>query len=345
MTQQFGFPLETIVIFVTVIALSVWLDLVAHRKRSEISLRDASLWSVFWLGISLTFYAYLWVRFDKSWADMYLAGYALEESLSIDNLMVFMAIFANFGIHGALQHRILYYGIVGALLFRGIFVAAGTALFALGHWMSFIFAAIVGWTAWKMMTADDDGGPIHDYSDHWAVRMMQRLLPIFPRLHLDRFFITRAIVHDLRKADPTVQVPREANLYATPAFLCLLAIETSDVMFAFDSVPAVIAVTQEPLLVYASCIFAVLGLRSLYFVLAALARYLVHLEKAVIALLWFITAKLALQASNNVFDWPGLHLGPGTSLAIVLGTLAAGIVASFVWRGKPEENGARGNAE
>lgn len=336
MTREFGFPVETIVIFVAVIALSVWLDLLAHRRRGEIGLRDAGLWSLFWLVMSLGFYGYLWVRFDKSWADMYLAGYALEESLSIDNLMVFMAIFANFGFHGVLQHRILYYGIIGALIFRAVFVGAGTALFALGPWMSFVFAAVVGWTAWKMMTADGNGGPIHDYSDHWAVRLMHRLLPVFPRLHLDKFFVTRAIVRDLQRADPSIQVTREANLYATPAFLCLLAIEISDVMFAFDSVPAVIAVTREPLLVYASCIFAVLGLRSLYFVLAALARYLVHLEKAVIALLWFIAAKLALEACNDVFGWPGWHMGPGTSLMVVLGTLVLGIAASFLWPGKTE---------
>lgn len=328
----FGFPLETIIIFVAVISLSVWLDLLAHRRHAEISLRDASAWSVFWLAVSLGFYVYLWLRFDKHWADMYLAGYVLEESLSIDNLMVFMAIFANFGIRGALQHRILYYGIIGALVFRGIFVAAGTALFALGHWMGFVFAAVVGWTAWKMMTAGGDQGPIHDYTDHWAVRLMHRLLPIFPRLHLDRFFITRAIAEDLQRADPTVTLPRPANLYATPAFLCLLAIETSDVMFAFDSVPAVIAVTQEPMLVYASCIFAVLGLRSLYFVLAALARYLVYMEKAVVVLLWYIAAKLALEASDAMFGWPGIEIGPGTSLGIVLGTLGVGIVASLLVR-------------
>ncbi len=342
MPADFGFPVETIVIFVVVIGLSVWLDLLAHRRRTEITVRDAALWSCFWIGLALAFYAYLWVRFDKSWADMFLAGYALEESLSIDNLMVFMAIFANFGITGILQHRILYYGILGALIFRAIFVGAGTALFAIGPWVEFLFAAIVGWTAWKMMTAGGDGGPIRDYSDHWSVKMTQRIMPIFPRLHLERFFVTRAIVEDLQNADPSARVTRQAPYYATPAFLCLIAIETSDVMFAFDSVPAVIAVTREPLLVYASVIFAVLGLRSLYFVLAALARYLVHLEKAVIALLWFIAFKLALQASNHVFHWPGLEIGPTSSLFVVVGTLALGVVASLVFPEREEAEEGEG---
>lgn len=343
--QDFGFPFETIIIFVSVIALSVWLDLLAHRKRTTISVRDAAHWSCFWIGLALAFYVYLWLRFDKSWADMFLAGYVLEESLSIDNLMVFMAIFANFGITGILQHRILYYGILGALIFRAIFVGAGTALFAIGPWVGFIFAAIVAWTAWKMMTAGGGDGPIRDYSDHWSVKMMQRVMPVFPRLHLDKFFLTRRLVEELRRLDPSAKVVKNAPFYATPAFLCLMAIETSDVMFAFDSVPAVIAVTQEPLLVYASCIFAVLGLRSLYFVLAALAQYLVYLEKAVIALLWFIAAKLAMQASNHMFDWPDLHIGPSTSLMIVLGTLAIGVLASLVFPPKKETTGQEEVAE
>lgn len=334
--RDFGFPIETIVIFVTVIALSVWLDLLAHRRSKEISVRDAALWSVFWVSLAMAFYVYLWLRFDKDWADMFLAGYVLEESLSIDNLMVFMAIFANFGITGILQHRILYYGILGALVFRAIFVGIGTALFAIGPWVGFVFAGIVAWTAWKMMTAEGVGSPIRDYSDHWSVKMTQRIMPIFPRLHLDKFFLTKPIVEELRRIDPAMKVIKDAPFYATPAFLCLMAIETSDVMFAFDSVPAVIAVTQEPLLVYASCIFAVLGLRSLYFVLAALTQYLVYLEKAVIALLWFIAAKLALQASTHMIGWPDFHIGPTTSLAIVLGTLAVGVLASLIFPQKKE---------
>jgi tellurite resistance protein TerC len=163
-------------------------------------------------------------------------------------------------------------------------------------------------------------------------------MPIFPRLHLDRFFITQAVVRDLREADSSIRLKRDAALFATPAFLCLMAIETSDVMFAFDSVPAVIAVTQEPLLVYAAMIFAILGLRSLYFVLAAMTRYLVHLEKAVIALLFFIAAKLALQSWNHAIGDTGLHISPNASLLIVLGTLGLGVVASFIFPEKEKND-------
>ncbi len=343
--NHFGFPIETIAIFFLVIGLSVFMDLFAHRNTKEISILDASLWSGFWISLAVAFYGYLWFRFDKQWADLYLAGVALEKSLSVDNLIVFMAIFASFGIKGHLQHRILYWGIIGALVFRAIFVAVGTGLFSLAPWVGFIFAAIVAWSGYKMLTAKSDDEEIADYSHHWSVKLTEKLMPVFPRLHAENFFVTRAIVNELGKSDPSLQTIKNAAIFATPAFLCLMAIETSDIMFAFDSVPAVIAVTQEPLLVYAAMIFAVLGLRSLYFVLAAMTKYLVHLEKAVIALLFFIAFKLTLQSGEHVFGWDFLHISANMSLLVVLGTLAAGVVASFIWPGKDEEPGKDEKAE
>ncbi|MCP5419086.1 MAG: TerC/Alx family metal homeostasis membrane protein [Gammaproteobacteria bacterium] len=336
MTVHFGFPLETILIFFAAIGFSVYVDLHAHRKQTEISFKDASLWSLFWIALALTFYAYLWLRFDKKWADLYLTGYVLEKTLSVDNLMVFMAIFSSFAIKGILQHRILYWGIIGALIFRAIFVVIGTSLFFASAWVGFLFAAVVAWSGWKMLVSRSDEEEIHDYSNHWSVRMTEKLMPVFPRLHLDKFFVTAAIVKDLQDADPTLQVKKVAAVLATPAFLCLMAIETSDVMFAFDSVPAVIAITQEPLLVYAAMIFAILGLRSLYFVLASLTRYLIHLDKAVIGLLFFIAAKLALQSWNHAIGDTGIHISPNLSLIIVLGTLTLGVIASLVFREKED---------
>ncbi|MDR1648408.1 MAG: TerC family protein [Zoogloeaceae bacterium] len=341
---NFGFPLEVILLFFGVVAVSVYLDLFAHKKSTEITLGDAARWSVLWIGLALVFYAYLWVRFDKEWADLYLAGYALEKSLSVDNLMVFMAIFASFSIRGILQHRILYYGIIGALVFRAIFVVIGTGLFHASPWVGFVFAAFVIWSAIKMLQQSDDEEDIEDYSNHWSVKLTGRLIPVYTRLHLDRFFVRH---HQLLEngdgagkggndgsGNVPASVTRQGLLYATPAFLCLMAIETSDIAFAFDSVPAVIAVTQEPLLVYAAMIFAILGLRSLYFVLAALTKYLVHLEKAVIGLLFFIGAKMTLQSWNHAIGDTGIHISPGWSLAVVLGMLAAGVIASFLFPGR-----------
>jgi tellurite resistance protein TerC len=311
--DHFGFPLETLIIFFAVIGLSVAVDLAAHRRAQKISVRGAVTWTLVWVGLALGFYAYLWLRFDPRWAELFLTGYVLEESLSIDNLMVFMAIFASFGIRGAMQHRILYWGILGAMLFRAIFVVAGSALFELTPWVGFGFAAIVAWSGWKMLTRSETDEEIEDYSHHWSVQLTRRLIPVHPRLEGDRFIFGRA---------------------ATPALLCLIAIETADVIFAFDSVPAVIAVTREPLLVYAAMIFAVLGLRSLYFVLAALAGHLVHLEKAVIALLFFIAAKLGAESGRAVFGWPIPEIDATLSLLVVLGTLGLGVIASLIWQGR-----------
>jgi tellurite resistance protein TerC len=330
--DHFGFPVEVLAIFFSVIAVSVYIDLRAHREVLEISLRDATLWSIFWIALALAFYVYLQFRFGGEWADLYLAGYVLEKTLSVDNLMVFIAIFASFGIKGALQHRVLYWGILGALVFRAIFVLAGTSLFLASAWVGFLFAAVVAWSAWKMMSTDGGDDEIEDYTDHWSVRLAKRVMPIFPRMHHGKFFLSRELARDLRATDSTIELQgsSRAALFATPAFLCLLAIETSDIMFAFDSVPAVIAVTQQPLLVYAAMIFAILGLRSLYFVLTALTRYLVHLDKAVIILLYFIAAKLALQSWNHAVGDTGIHISPSVSLVIVLSILTLGVIASVV---------------
>ena len=178
-----------------------------------------------------------------------------------------------------------------------------------------------------LTTKDEVEEEIEDYTNHWSVRWIGKMMPVLPKLHGDNFFVKHAEL----KAEELANVTRKGLRYATPAFLCLIAIETSDVAFAFDSVPAVIAVTQEPLLVYAAMIFAILGLRSLYFILAALTRYLVHLEKSVIALLFFIGFKMGVQSWNlAVFD-TGFHISPNTSLFVVLGVLFIGVIASLIF--------------
>lgn len=330
MEHHFGFPLETIVIFFSLVLFFVWIDLRQHRSGKEITMGNAIGWSVFWVVLALGFYSYLRVRFGTEYASLFLSGYVLEKSLSIDNLMVFMAIFASFGIKPALQHRILYFGILGAIIFRMIFIALGTGVFALSTWVEFIFAAIVAWTGWKMLSGVGDDNEITDYSDHWSVRLTRKILPIYPRLYQNHFLIPHALYQEQKLQDDHPAVTWEAARYATPMLLCLVCIEVSDIIFSFDSVPAVIAVTREPLLVYTSVIFAILGLRSMYFVLVVAAKYLCHLEKAVAVLLFFIAGKLALQASNNIFHWPDFHLSPNTSLAIILSVLALGVVASLV---------------
>jgi len=226
-------------------------------------------------------------------------------------------------------------------VFRAIFVLIGTSLFLASPWVGFLFAAFVIWSGIKMLQAGDGGeDEVEDFSSHWSVRLTGKMMPVYTRLHLDRFFVRHSELLAVNGEKTSAQVTRIGTTYVTPAFLCLMAIETSDIAFAFDSVPAVIAVTQEPLLVYAAMIFAILGLRSLYFVLAALTKYLVHLEKAVIGLLFFIGAKMTLQSWNHAIGDTGIHISPSMSLTVVLGMLALGVIASFVFPGKEAEEEA-----
>ena len=222
--HHFGFPLEVLVVFFCAILFSIYIDLVAHRHSKEITVKNAALWSIFWISLALAFYVYLYFRFEPKWADLYLAGYVLEKSLSIDNLMVFVAIFASFGIKDHLQHRILYWGILGALIFRAIFVVIGTGLFSASPWVGFIFAAFVLWSGWKMLKGGDDNKEeIEDYTHHWSVRLVGKMMPVLPKLVQEKFFVK----HNELNADQIVSVTRQGFRYATPAFLCLMAIETS----------------------------------------------------------------------------------------------------------------------
>lgn len=335
--MELGFPVEAIVVLLSVVAVSVWLDLFSHRNSEEITFRDAASWSVFWVGLAVAFYFYLKYRYGVEYASMFMAGYALEKSLSIDNLMVFIAIFASFGIKGIMQHRILYYGIIGALLFRAIFVGVGTSVFGIASWVELIFAAIVIWSAWAMVKSGGDED-IEDFSDHWSVRFVKRFMPVFPRMYGKRFFLSEDEVRAEEAKDSTIKIVSRGLKYVTPAFLCLICIEVSDIIFSFDSVPAIIAVTQEPLLVYAAVIFAILGLRNLYFLLAVASKYLCHLEKAVAGVLVFIGIKLGASAIEKTWGIETFHVSHDLSLYVVLGFIALGVVASLIWPEKSEES-------
>ncbi|MBU2712498.1 TerC/Alx family metal homeostasis membrane protein [Zooshikella harenae] len=334
--ESFGFPLEAVIVLFVVVIASVWCDLFSHRNSTEIKFKDALVWSVFWVSLAIAFYAYLYLRYDAKWADLFLTGYVLEKTLSIDNMMVFIAIFASFGIKGALQHRVLYYGIIGALLFRAIFISVGTSLFGLSVWVEFIFGLIVAWTAVLMLKGGGDD-EVEDYSNHWSVRWTKKVVPVLPRLNGNQFFVKHANVEKLKAADSGLQVVGKAAFYATPLFLCLMCIEISDIVFSFDSVPAIIAVTEEPFLVYAAVIFAILGLRNLYFMLAVAAKYLCHLEKAVAIVLFFIAFKLCAQAAEHVWG-VGLNISHSMSLFVVLGTIALGVLASIVFPKKEAQD-------
>lgn len=307
-----GFPIETVLVFIGLSVGALYIDLHAHKSDEEMSLKSASLWSLFWVFIAFCFAGFLYIHHGAETASLFVTGYALEKVLSVDNLFVIMAVFAWFNVPNKFRHRVLYWGIIGAIIFRMIFVGIGTSLLALGPWVELLFAGFIVVTAIMMLNAGDEDEDT-DYSNHLATRMVKKFFPVHESIDNHDFFIKKAGVW-----------------FVTPLFLCLAVIELSDVMFAFDSVPAVIAVSREPLIVYSAMMFAILGLRTMYFVLEALKKYLVHLEKAVVALLFFIAIKLGLNASAHLFHH-GYEISANTSLVVVVVTLAIGVVASLVF--------------
>ena len=290
-STHIGFPTETVIVFIALSVGAIFIDLFMHRDDKPISLKSAALWSVFWVVVAMAFAGFLYIHHGAEVASLFVTGYALEKVLSVDNLFVMMAIFSWFAVPDRYRHRVLYWGIIGAIVFRGIFVAIGTSLLSLGPYVEVVF--------------------------------------LLNQKEVD------AELAKPENSDVTIGRGKKAALYATPLFLCVAVVELSDVMFAFDSVPAIIAVSREPLIVYSAMMFAILGLRTLYFVLEALKQYLVHLEKAVIVLLFFIAAKLGLNATDHIWHH-GYSIAATTSLYVVLGVLALGILASVMFPGKPE---------
>ncbi len=317
--------LSSVLIFGAVVVFFLWLDLRTHRRDPAVRTGSALRWSLLWMALALAFAGYLGWRHGSKQAWLFLTGYVLEQSLSVDNLFVFIAIFTSFALRDAIQHRVLHYGVLGAVVLRFAFIGLGTSLLLAGRMSEGLqtavfagFGAVVLWSAYQMYRSFGSGGAEReDYTDHWSVRLTRRLFPIHPQLEGHSFFVRR-----------------EGRWYATPLFLCLVTVEASDLAFAFDSVPAVIAVTRDPFLVYTSNVFAILGLRSLYFLLAAARGYLCHLEKAVVAILAFIGCKLMIEAFHaqigHVFGRP-LQISAGASLLVVLGALALGVIGSLLF--------------
>ncbi len=306
-----------IVGFFAVVFFCLWVDLHAHRDDKPISTKNAALWSAFWIFLSLLFTVYVGYMHGSRDGVLFLTGYFVEKSLSVDNLFVIMAIFSSFAVKDAFQHRVLYYGIIGALIMRMVFIGAGTGLvMQFGKYALALFAFFILWSAWKMwQSSRQPQQEITDYSDHWSVRFTKRVLPIHPYLDGHNFFSKQ-----------------QAAYKATPLFLCLVAVEVADIMFAVDSVPAVISVVGDNIfLVYTSNVFAILGLRSLYFLLAAGKRFLVHLEKSVIVVLVFIGLKMLMDIFGII------HINPYISLAIVACLLAGGVIFSFTHPGSKED--------
>lgn len=333
-------------IFLSLVVFSMGIDHYLHKDDKPVTLKSAVNWSIFWVAISMLYAGFLWWHHGVETASLFISGYALEKVLSVDNLFVFSAIFAWFGVPNQYRHRVLYWGVIGAIVFRLIFVLVGAGLLqAFGSYAEILFAVLVGYAAVMMLKGGDDDDEEVDYENHVANRIVHKFFPVIPKLYGHNFFVNREQAESVlaESAEEERKSVTEwlkthggkSALFATPLLVCAAVVELSDVMFAFDSVPAVIAVSKEPLIIYSSMLFAILGLRTLYFVLEALKEMLHHLEKAIIALLFFIAIKLALSASLHLTGF-GYDISPTVSLAVVIITLSVGVIASLLH--KTEEN-------
>ena len=299
-----------ILAFLVPFIVAVLIDLRSHRRGQSITMCDAAIWSGIWVVCALTFGSFIyWSRGIES-ASLYLTGYVLEKALAVDNLFAFFLIFKSFGLivehNQHLQHRILYWGILGAIIFRVLFLGAGALVVNLSPFVLVAFALVVLWTVYKMWKSSEDDEEV-DYTTHWSVNFVKRFAKVNPSIESGRFF-----THGV-----------------TPLFLCLVCIEVCDVIFAFDSMPVIVAVVRDPYLMITSSLWAAAGLRSLYFLLIAAQNKFWALEKAVMLLLVFVSGKLIGSAF-------GYHIPNIVSLSIVAVILGGGIIWSLA-KPMPEE--------
>jgi tellurite resistance protein TerC len=291
-------------VFLIPFVIAVMVDLASHRGGKHITMRDAAFWSVIWIICSALFGCYIWYKRGPEAGSLYAMGYVLEKALAVDNLFAFYLIFKSFGLtvydKQHFQHRILYWGILGAIALRFLFLGFGALIVNLSPYMLIAFALVVLWTVWKMWTSSDNDEEI-DYTRHWSVTLVKKFANTNPSVDSGRFF----------------------HHGVTPLFLCLVCIEACDVVFAFDSMPVIVAVVQDPYLMITSSLWAAAGLRSLYFLLVAAQNVFWALDKAVMLLLVFVSFKLIGNAI-------GFHIPNLVSLAIVAMTLSSGIVYSLL---------------
>lgn len=289
--------------FIAFVIAMLVLDLgVFNRKAHEIHIKEAAVWSALWVVLALIFNVFVWMRWGGELGQAFLTGYLIEKALSVDNLFVFYVIFSSFGIPLRDQHRVLFWGIVGALVTRAAMVVGGAALLASVSWVVYIFGALLILTGAKML-ARPNAEP--HFEDTRTYRLLTRVVPTTNKLHGQRMIVRE-----------------HARLVATPLLLVLLLIEMMDVVFAIDSILAIFAISTDPFIVFTSNIFAVLGMRALYFVLAGVATRFVYLQPGLALVLIFVGVKLA--ASHFV------HVPVLVSLLIVALLLGGSIVASIV---------------
>jgi tellurite resistance protein TerC len=299
--------------FLALVVVLLVLDLgVLHRKHREIGVRESLVMSLGYLTLGVGFGGWVWFSLGQQSGIEYLTGFVVEKSLAMDNVFVIAMIFTYFAIPQKYQHRVLFWGILGVIVLRAIMIAVGAALVSEFGWVLYIFAAFLILTGIKMIAMT---GKSHDLGDNALLRFLKRRLRVTDDLHGERFFV--------KLPDP--KTGRLAT-FVTPVFLALIMIEIADVIFAVDSVPAIFAITSDPFIVYTSNIFAILGLRALYFALAAIIHRFAYLKQALAILLIFIGSKIFIA---DLLGWE--KFPPAISLGVTFAILAAGIFWSL-WR-------------
>lgn len=282
------------------------LDLgVFHRKAHTVSIKEALLWSAVWITLALAFNT--WVYFEMGWlkATEFFTGYVVEKSLSVDNLFIIAVLFTFFGVPAIYQHKILFWGIFGALVMRALMIAAGAALLTNFAWITYVFAGILFFTGIKMLVGTDEA---IDFEKNITIRLLRKVMPLTKDFHGDKFFVKQG-----------------AKWAATPMFAVLICVEFTDLIFAVDSIPAIFSITQDTFIVYTSNVFAILGLRSLYFALSGILPYFHFLKYGLGVILCFVGAKMALAHTT----W---KLDSMVSLGVITGILAITILASILHR-------------
>jgi len=298
------------IIFAVAVPVALAIDLgVANRRAHEIRIREALAWSAFWIALALAFNLLVW-KWEGHRAGLeFLTGYLVEKSLSVDNLFVFLMLFSFFGVERRYQHKVLFWGILGAVVMRGMFIYAGVTLMQTLHWLVYALGAFLVVTGAKM--ALKKGEEVHPDRNP-VLRLFRRFMPVTNEFEGGRFFVRRA-----------------GRLMATPLFVVVLVVETTDVVFAVDSIPAILGITTDMLVVYTSNIFAILGLRALFFALAGFMQLFHHLHYGLSLILVFIGAKMIAGA------W--VKVPVGVALGVVAGILVVSVATSLMFPGKPEK--------
>jgi tellurite resistance protein TerC len=289
--------------FLGFVLVMLALDLgVFHRKTHEVRPREAAVWSLVWIGLSLLFAGYVWKTYGSGQGIEFLTGYVIEKSLSVDNIFVFVVLFGSLGIPPVYQHRVLFWGILSALVLRGAMIWGGVALLERFHWVIYVFGAFLVVTGVRLLFAKEES---HHPEQSRLFRAARRVIPGTTRFDGHRFF--------------TVE---NGKRVATPLFFALVMIELTDVVFAVDSIPAIFAVTTDPFIVFTSNIFAILGLRSLYFLLAGLVARFTYLKPSLAAVLIFVGVKMSIVEF--------VKIPPAVSLLVISAILAVGVGASVL---------------